>query len=288
MLPEVAAAPDEVFPRPRLALVDTRGCPTPERGGFVRHVYPLLIHGVPGLVHVAEECLAQEVFLDARSDTHIAERELGHERMMRLVLPPAIEIVAQRLDDFPTESQLLRFGIELLQAAVIGNRLCGNRLHDRHQLCSKFRKQRPHCGDRHALVGEIDQRIGDVLISGKAIRQLPTLIECLFQIRLHAFEIVGRTRFRPDLIRLGAVFVELRHKRSRNLRVALVLAARHADQTGVIRIIRQTLFVRPQLIKQLAHGRIGKFLMSQTRQRRHLAAARRCSARRHVSGLIPA
>ncbi len=68
-------------------------------------------------VHGAEQRIAQVALFHARGDAHIAQRELGHERMVRLVLPPAIEIIAERLDDVLAESQLLRFGIELLQAS---------------------------------------------------------------------------------------------------------------------------------------------------------------------------
>ena len=64
-----------------------------------------------GFVHVAKQTITEIVLFDARGNAHIAKRELGHEGMVSLVDPAAVEIVADQFDDFRTKSQLLSFGV---------------------------------------------------------------------------------------------------------------------------------------------------------------------------------
>src|SRR5205085_6209673 len=104
------AAPDEVFPEPRLALVDTRRGPARQRRALIFYADTLLVERVARLVQRAEERIAQVVFLDAVRDPHVPERELGAERMVRLILAPALEIVAKAAGHVQSESELLCLG----------------------------------------------------------------------------------------------------------------------------------------------------------------------------------
>ena len=82
--------------------------------------------------------------------------------------------------------------------------------------------------------------------------------------------------------------VELGRERRRHLDGALVIVARHAQQAGIIGVVWQAFRVRLEIIEQPADRRVGKLLMRQLAQGRHLASARRRAARRHIGGLIPA
>ena len=68
----------------------------------------------------------------------------------------------------------------------------------------------------------------------------------------------------------------------------LEVAARDADETGVVGIGRQAVGVGLQRVEQLAERRIGELLMRQPAQRGALPGACRRPARRHVGRLIPA
>src|SRR5258706_11618852 len=94
---------DDIFPKPGLRLVYTRACSASERHALIRHIDALLIHGVTGFVHIAEETITEIIFLHARGDAHIAQRELRHERMMGLIDASAVEIITKFSDYFLAE-----------------------------------------------------------------------------------------------------------------------------------------------------------------------------------------
>ena len=65
----------------------------------------------------------------------------------------------------------------LAQAAIVRRRLLGDRAHHRHQLAPQLREQRLHRGRRHALVGVVDQRIGDVVVGREELGILAAEVE---------------------------------------------------------------------------------------------------------------
>ena len=67
-------------------------------------------------------------------------------------------------------------------------------LHDRHQLRAQLAEQRAHGGNRHALVGAVDQRVGDVLVRAQEVGVLAAEVERLLQVGAHGGEVVGRPR----------------------------------------------------------------------------------------------
>ena len=206
---------------------------------------------------------------------------------MRLVQPAAVEVVAEAFDHIHGEVPLRSLREVLAQTGVVGRRLRRDRFDDRHKLAAQLAEERPQRRDLHAVVGDVDQRIGDVLVGREIVGQLAAEVEGLLQQRSHLGEVVRRARLGPDLIRRREVAGELRDERGRHFDGALELAARHADQRGVVRVIRQALFVGSQIVQQPADRRIGELLVRQPAERGRLPCARRPAAGRHVRALIP-
>ena len=140
VLPKPAAAGDYVFPKPRLALMHAGRRPVPERRAFERGAHALLIERMAGLVQRREQCLADVAFIDPGRDAHVTDRELGAERMMRRVEPSTMEVIAHALGHRAAEIELGIFGERSAQTAVVGRRLLGYRLRDRHQLFAQLRQ----------------------------------------------------------------------------------------------------------------------------------------------------
>ena len=62
------------------------------------------------------------------------------ERMMGLVEPAAVEIIAEPLDPRTAERQLRRLAERAVQAAIVGRLLIADRVHDRDQLAPQCRR----------------------------------------------------------------------------------------------------------------------------------------------------
>jgi hypothetical protein len=77
-----------------------------------------------------------------------------------------------------------------------------------------------------------------------------------------------------------------RHVR-RYLDHLLKVAARKADQAGVVRIVRQALAVMGERVEQLAEWRCDRLLVRQTVEHRALTAAGVGTTSRHVGRLVP-
>ena len=123
---------------------------------------------------MVENSASEMFFVDSGGNPDVSRGELGAERMMGLVEPPAIGIVAELLDHRKAELQLLRLAERTMQAAVAGNGLIGNGAHDRYQFAPESGKERADrllssClprrhrseGRRHADRAQKSQRIRD-------------------------------------------------------------------------------------------------------------------------------
>ena len=207
---------------------------------------------------------------------------------MRLVEPPALEVVAHALDDGRAERHLRPFRERSSQAAVVGERLLGDGAHDRHQRRAQLGEQRQHRGRRHALVGAVDQRVGDVRVGREKAGVLAAEVERPLQQRPHGGEVVGGARPGPGVVGGRAVRAPAGDEVGRHLDRLLEVAARDADEAGVVAVWRQAVGVGLQRVEQLAERRIGELLMCQPAQHGALPGARRCPARRHVGRLVPA
>src|SRR5262245_37146409 len=116
------------------------------------------------LVHRREQRLAEVALVDAGRDPPIAHRALRAERMMRRVEPSSLQVVAYPLGNGAAELELSGFAELAAQAAIICWRPLGYRVHHRHEVAPQSVEERAdrRCG--HALVGVIDQWIGDMVV----------------------------------------------------------------------------------------------------------------------------
>ncbi len=174
------------------------------------------------------------------------------------------------------------------QAGIVGHRLLGDGAHDRHQLGAQLGEQRAHAGDRHALVGTVDQRVGDVRVGTEVVGKPAAEIQRLLEIGPHGGEVVGRPRARPGVVGGRAHLAPARDEIGRHLGRLLVVAAHDADEAGIVGARRAGSPHRRQPIEQPAERRIGELLVREPAERRALAGTRGGPALGHVGRLIPA
>ena len=240
-----------------------------------------------GLVQRREQRFPDVVRTDAGRDAHVARRELRAERMMSLVEPPALEVIAHPLGHADAEIELRRFAENAAQTVVVRRRLLGYRAHHRNQLFPELRKERPDRGGRHAFVGGVDQRIGHMLVGCEKIGILATEVERLFQERQHRREVVRGSRPRPGIEGGRAERVGARDMIGRHFDRLLEVASGNADQARVVGVVRQAVGIGRKLVEQSAQRRVDRFFMRQPAQGRTLATPRRSPACRHVGRLVP-
>ena len=205
--------------------------------------------------------------------------------MVRLVEAAAIEIVAHALRDPEAERKLRRLAKGLAQAAIIRRGLLRNRPHQRQQLAPQRLEQFLHRGGRHALLGIIDERVGDVLVGREELRVFAADIEDLLQERHHGGKVIGRPRPRPGVIRGGPKHGRAYHVFRRHLDCLFEVALHHAKQSSVV--LGQARSLGRQCIDQAAKRRIDELLMREPLQGRALAPACGGALFRHVGGLVP-
>ena len=125
---------------------------------------------------------------------------------MRLVLAAALKIVAKPFDHRRAKRELLRFRKVLPQTRVVCQRLRGDGLNEGDQLLAQRAKDLADGLGCQAIIRVINQRVRNVFIAGKEIRQLPAQVECLLQQWAHRRKIIGGPGLSPSLIRRGRVF----------------------------------------------------------------------------------
>ncbi len=285
--PEGARAADQVLPQARLALVDARGGAAGQDGAVVGRVDALLVHGVPRLVQGAEEALGQVVLVEAGGDAHIAAREPDREGVGGLVLAPPAEVVAEVAGDLLAEGLLLSLGEVAAQAAIVGGRPLGDRLGQGHQARPQGREERAHRLGLHAIVGAVDQRVGDMGVAGEAVGHAPAQLEGSLEVGQHSGDIVGGAGFGPGVVAGGALGGDLGDQGGGDARAALEAAAGHPDQGRVVAVEGQALLVGRERLEQLAEALVGGLLVAEAAQGGGLAAAGGGPAGGHIGVLVP-
>jgi hypothetical protein len=209
--------------------------------------------------------------------------------VVRLVLPPAREVVAEAPREHLPERELVFLGERLPQTRVVRGRPLGDRSHQRHELAPELGEERAHGRRLHPRVGVVDERIGDVLVRREESRVGPAELHRLFELGTNPGEVVGGPRPRPELVRFGAVVGELAHERARDFRRPLVIAPRHADERRHLRARRFVAFLERGVdaIEQAPHLGIGDAIVRESIERGELPTTRRRAAGRHVGRLIP-
>jgi hypothetical protein len=201
--------------------------------------------------------------------------------------PPALEIVADARGGEPAEFQLFGLGKIAAEAGIVRCQLRADGIQERHQSALELTEQFADRRRRHALVGVVDMRIGDMRVRSEKLRILAAQVERLFQIRHHALEVVRRPRRRPGLVGRRTVCAHTRNVVRRYFDGFLIVALRGADDPGGVAVMRQAVAVRDQCLDQPANGGRHQPLVRKLREQRHLAAARVGAAGRHIGGLIP-
>ena len=239
------------------------------------------------LVQGREQRLLDVAIAHAGGDTHVVDRELGAEWVVRLVEPAALEAVAEAFGDAQAEVELCRLAEDAAQAAIVGRRLRGDGAHHRHEVTLELAEQCAHRGRGHALVSVVDKWVGDVRVGREEAGVFAADIEGLFQEWRHGGEVVRRPRPRPGIVGCRAERVGARHVFGRHLDRLLEVPARHADERRVVVVVGQSPRICRERVEELAKLRVHRFFVREPVQRRALAPARLRAALRHVGGLIP-
>src|ERR1700730_11567293 len=103
-----------------------------ERCAFEGSAHALLVERVASLMDGREQRLADIVLVNPGGDAHVTGGEFCAERMMGLVEPAAVEVVADLFDHGEAEIKLRALAKEAAQTPIVGRRLLGYGAHDRH------------------------------------------------------------------------------------------------------------------------------------------------------------
>ncbi len=121
--------------------------------------------------------------------------------MVGQVLPSPVEVVAERPDNHLPEVELPVFGEMPLQARIVGRFPGHGGPYQRHELFPELPEDLSDAPRLHAVVGEVDERVCDVLISGEKVRQASAQVQGFLQQGKDPPEIVGGAGLRPGLVR---------------------------------------------------------------------------------------
>ena len=122
VLPETAAAADQIFPHPRLRFVDA------ERDGFAGGEtvaffgQALVVDAVARFVQDAEEAAGEIVLVVARGEAGVVRSEAAAEGMMGDVEPAGLEIEADRFGGLRPNDFCNSMGKRRLRISVFGRR----------------------------------------------------------------------------------------------------------------------------------------------------------------------
>jgi hypothetical protein len=212
-------------------------------------------------MNVAEEAFAQVIFADAGGNAHIADGEGGGEGVMGLVNAAALEIVPQLANHFFAEGHL--FGLRKMpaEAGVVCRLLGSDGLDDGHLCGAQIGKETAHSSGFHAVIGEVNQGVGNVFVTGEEVRQFAAQVERLFEIGLDFFEVIRLTGLSPDHIGFRSMEVEALHEVRRDAGGAFVIAAGDSNQAGIVIFVGQTFFIGTQVIQQFANGGVDEFFL---------------------------
>jgi hypothetical protein len=101
-------------------------------------------------------------------------------------------------------------------------------------------------------------------------------------------EVVRRARVDPDLVPERGAADQLGAQLGRDAALLLPVAARHADEARVVRVVLERLLERAQPLEQAPHLVVDEALVGQATQRRHRLGASGMTSRRHRDLLVPA
>ena len=285
-LPELEAAADEVLPEPALRLVDPERARLADRQPLEVLRQLMAVEAVAVLVHRREERF-ERVRVVVRRDPDVVATRAGRERVLGRVEPPAVGPVSEQLEHFVGE-RALAVGWEVsvhervvhLPLSQLRDQLDERRL--------EFPEKRPHLRGRRLRLIVVEEDV--VALRGPvrdAVDVLELQLDDPLERRQERREVRLGLRLHPDRPRLGGSAGHGSAQRRGHVDCLLVVAAREADQRGIVGVRVERLLERPQLVEEPAHRGIREPLVREPLQRRHLVGAMAGAGSRHHGLLVP-
>ena len=240
-----------------------------------------------GFVDDREERVAQVVLAHAGGDAHVADREARGEGVRREVQAAAVEVITDGSRHLFAKGQLCLGGEMLLEAGVIGERLAGDGLDDRHQLGAQRGEDALDVGGLHARVGIVDERVGDVVAAGKIAGELARKVEVALKFGQNPGIVIGGAGLGPGLVAARDLLIGAGDEFGRHVQRLVEVDFGMANQAGVVGVSGQRIGQGQQVLDQFAQGRVDRFFGGDARQHGQLRAARFGAARRHAGELVP-
>ena len=154
----------------------------------------------PASCMVLKSAVAEQVLVHARGDAHVAERELGRERVVGLVLPAALEVVADAPGHIQPEVHCCASGYvrRRQESSAGGCAVIASTIGTSCVRSSANSGRTDAC--LHAVIGDVDQRIGDVFVAGEEIGERRLRSSVFSRCGCTAAKSFLRPRRGPDLI----------------------------------------------------------------------------------------
>ncbi len=252
VLPEGAAAADEVLPHAALRLVEAERGAAGERRAREGAVAAVLVDAVAELVHRREDRV-HVVLVVLRRQPDVVHARARRERMHGLVEPPGVGGEAEVGEDLALHV-LLGVDRELTGQERVVDRVValGDLGDQRHEACLQLVEDRPHVGRLHARLVVVEEDVVVLVGRLEAVHVLPSELDHLLQVRLEHRPVGRLARLLPDRLGDRACAGHLRGQLRRNANELVVVAARYADETRLERVVALLLGPRRGLVEQLA------------------------------------
>ncbi len=243
------------------------------------------VEPVTGLVQRRPDRL-EVVLAVPRREPHVAVRERRAERVRGRVETPGAAFEAERRHHALGKAPL-RIRVELaLQEARVDRGRAGDEVAERRR---QHREHLRHLTGGHLRLVVVEQ--GRVRV---AVRRLEALgvaaakLDVLAQVGQKAGEIRARAGVDPGMVPACARPGHLLAQRGRDPPRLLPVAARDADEAGVVGVVLERFLQRREAVEQAADLVVREALVCQARQRRELVRPRLGAERRHRHALVPA
>ena len=282
--PERKRASDDVLPEPALRLVDGARRAVAERRPLEGRANAELDEAVAALVHRREERVEVGLVV-ARREPDVAEAERGHEGMDRAVEAEGVPGPSEPLDELPRERLLRADRERAVHEPVV---LLGHVLVDeRDQVGLERVEDASHVLGAHPALPLVEHDVVGVVVRREALDPAKAELEDALQPGAEALEIVVLPCRDPGRVGVRRRSLELGGELGRDLPRLLPVAARHANQARVVRVVGQGLPVRGELVGELADPIVDSPHVQDAGERLDLGRSRRLSSRRHPDLEVP-
>ena len=276
VVPELAAAADDVLPHPALRLVQRRGDAVAERRPLERGRDAVLVEAVPALVHRRED-RRDVVLLVARRQADVLRAGAGRERVHGQVEPGERLVEAEAPDDLE-RVRVLRVdrpragheGVVAVDRADLGDQ--------RDELSLQVVEHRPHLGRLHPRLEVVEEDVVGLVVALEALDVAALQLDGALEVGEEEREVVLLARLRPDVVRLRGGAGHLGGQLGGDAAQLVVVAARRADQRRLVGVVVELLLVLGEILEQRRRSRRRR--TSRARSGRASSAAARGPGRR--------